>query len=278
MRLAAVLAAALAVSSAAAAPPPRVASLHLCADQLVLALADRDQIASVTFLAAEPAASPMADAARGVPVNHGKAEEILALHPDLVLAGPFSARATVGMLRGLRLRVVDLPYTTNFDAIRAQIGEVAALLGHSERGARLIAEMDARLAALAPPPGPRPTAVLFQPGGFTARPGSLEDAAIAAAGFDNLAAVRGLWPHTDRAGSGRIALETLVASAPDVLILGGDADRLPAEQIRLLAHPALRDMPSKVIRIPARLWNCGGWFTADAVAMLAAARPVADLR
>ena len=266
MRFAAVFAAAITVSSACvAAPPTRVASLHLCADQLLLALADRDQIASVTFMAAEPTASVMADAARGLPVNHGKAEEIVSLHPDLVLAGPFSARATVALLRGLGARVVDLPYTTNFDEVRAQIADVAGLLGHPDRGARLIAQMDARLAAVARSSVPRPTAVAYQPGGFTARPGSLEDAAIAAAGFDNLAT------RLD-SGSGRVALETLVASAPDLLILGGEADHLPSQQVRLLAHPALRGLPSARVYVPARLWTCGGWFTADAVALLAAQR------
>jgi iron complex transport system substrate-binding protein len=266
MRFAAALAAAITVSSACvAAPPTRVASLHLCADQLLLALADREQIASVTFMAAEPVASVMADAARGLPVNHGKAEEIVSLHPDLVLAGPFSARSTVALLRGLGARVVDLPYTTNFDDVRAQIGDVAALLGHPERGARLIAQMDARLAAVAPLRGARPTAVAYQPGGFTARAGSLEDAAIAAAGFDNLAT------RLD-SGSGRVALETLVAAAPDLLILGGEADHLPSQQVRLLAHPALRGLRSARVYVPARVWTCGGWFTADAVALLAAQR------
>ena len=266
MRFAAALAAAVTVSSACvAAPPTRVASLHLCADQLLLALADRDQIASITFLAAEPTASVMAEAARGLPVNRGKAEEIVSLRPDLVLAGPFSARSTVALLRSLGGRVVDLPYVGSFEGIRAQIAAVAELLGQPERGARLIAQMDSRLAAVAPPRGARLTAAAYQPGGFTARAGSLEDAAIAAAGFDNLAT------RLD-SGSGRVALETLAASAPDLLILGGEADHLPSQQARLLAHPALRALPSARVYVPARLWTCGGWFAADAVALLAAQR------
>jgi iron complex transport system substrate-binding protein len=267
MRLcAAIMAVAFAVSTANAAPT-RIASLHLCADQLVLALADRAQIASLTFLAAEPLASVMAEAARGIPANHGKAEEIVALKPDLVLAGPFSARATTGMLRRLGLRVVDLPLAAGFDDIRAQIRLVADAVGHPARGQDLVARLDALLdEAAAPADAPRPTAALYQPGGFTARLGSLEHAVIAAAGFDNLAT------RLPATGSGRVALETLVAAAPDLLILGGESDHLPAAQVRLLAHPALRALPSAMIRIPPRLWTCGGWFTADAVEQLAVAR------
>lgn len=270
MRMAALAVAAFAASAACAAgaahgePPRRVASLHLCADQLLLALADRAQIASVTFLAAEPLASVMAEAAHGIPANRGKAEEIVALHPDLVLAGPFSARATVDLLRRLGLRVLDLPLATGFDEIRGQITLVADALGHPARGARLIAQLDARLRDVAQP-AIRPAAVLYQPGGFTARPGSLEDAVMTAAGLDNLAA------RLDR-GSGRVALETLVAAAPALLIVGGEADHLPAQQVRLLAHPALAGLAAPVVRIPAKLWTCGGWFTAGAVAMLAEAR------
>ena len=37
----------------------------------------------------------MADAARLIPANHGLAEEVLGFHPDLVVAGAYTTRATV---------------------------------------------------------------------------------------------------------------------------------------------------------------------------------------
>ena len=46
-----------------AQPLPTVASINLCADQLVLALADPEQILTVSWLAADPEESLLADQA-----------------------------------------------------------------------------------------------------------------------------------------------------------------------------------------------------------------------
>lgn len=244
-------------------------SLHLCADQLLLALADRAQIASLSPFAADPLRSRMAVRAAGIPRNRGTAEEVLAYRPDLVLAGVRSARTTVATLVRLGIRVIDLPLPRDFAAIRRQTRDVAAALGHRARGEALIRAMDARLAAVrSGRQGPRPVAVVWQPGGFTSGPGSLEDAVLRAAGFDNLAARFGLGSF------GRIPLERLVRAAPDLVIHWMGEEPYPSLARESLHHPALaralRGVP--VVSLPPALWTCGGWFTAEAVERLAAVR------
>ena len=54
--------------------PKRIVSLNLCTDQLLLTLGLRSRIVSLTFLAADPSASAMAEAARGIATNRGRAE------------------------------------------------------------------------------------------------------------------------------------------------------------------------------------------------------------
>jgi iron complex transport system substrate-binding protein len=55
-------------SAAVAQPrPQQVASLNLCTDQLLLALADRAQIASLSRLARDPPVSFLAGQAEGLP-------------------------------------------------------------------------------------------------------------------------------------------------------------------------------------------------------------------
>src|ERR1700732_350866 len=98
MRLACVLAVAtglLAAASAQAGKAKHIVSLNLCADELVLRLADRDNIASVTWLSRDPDNSNVAALAAQVPVNHGLAEEVIALDPDLVVAGLHTGRSAV---------------------------------------------------------------------------------------------------------------------------------------------------------------------------------------
>jgi iron complex transport system substrate-binding protein len=252
------------VAAPAAEPPRRVVSLHVCADQLVLALADRNQIAAITRIARDPAWSVMAEAAREAPAIAGTAEEVVALAPDLVFAGPLSARATVRILRSLGYRLVDLELVHDFPGIRAQVREVAAALGHPGRGERMVAEIDARLAGeLGEKPAGRRLAVVYQANGFTPGRGSLADAVLDAAGLDNLAARLGFGTL------GQLPLERLVEAAPEVIVTGSDR-RAPAVGYGILSHRALRrlDPPPRFVEIPDRLWTCGAWFTADAVALL----------
>lgn len=101
--LAACLAGGLAVC-AKAEPPQRVLSMNLCTDQLAMLLAAPGQLISVSYLAQDPRASVMAEEAMTYDVNHGLAEEIFLLQPDLVLAGSFTTPATTALLRRLASR------------------------------------------------------------------------------------------------------------------------------------------------------------------------------
>src|SRR5262245_61854111 len=68
-----------------AAKPVRIVSTNVCADQLALALADRAHVISVSSLATQPQISNFVEVAKGIPVNHARAEEIIQLKPDLVI-------------------------------------------------------------------------------------------------------------------------------------------------------------------------------------------------
>lgn len=88
--------------------PPRVVSINLCADQLVLALADPGQLLAVGRLAADPTLSAMHREAAAVPAIGGSAEEVLRLAPDLVVSGAAQQRKTNALLRRMGFRVLAL--------------------------------------------------------------------------------------------------------------------------------------------------------------------------
>lgn len=254
-------------------PPRRVVSLNLCTDQLAVLLLPRERIAGLTFLAEDPDLSTVADRVAGIPLVQGQAEEVLALRPDLVLAGIYTTRPTVALLKARGIPVIELGLTDGFDSIRAETRRLAAALGVPERAEELLAEMDAALAAAAPTPesgaGPaNPTALTFAPGGFTAGAGTLSDAVMRAAGLTNYAAAKGM------NGYGYLSVETVAADPPDLLIASAQPKDYPSLQDRMLGHPALaRAVPAAARpRIPGSLWACGGPFTAEAVTRLAAAR------
>ena len=60
--------------------PRRIVSLNMCVDELVLRLAEPQNIASVTWLSRDPKNSNVAALAARIPVNHGLAEEIIPLN------------------------------------------------------------------------------------------------------------------------------------------------------------------------------------------------------
>lgn len=249
----------------AMARPHRVVSLNLCADALVLRLADRADVRSVTWLARDPENSVVAAEAASVPVNRGLAEEVAALDPDLVVVGAFTPRGTVALLRRLGMPLLELGVPESLDGIRAQIRQVAAALGQAERGEQMIAAMDDRLAAIRSPASP-PLAVVLRPNGFTVGRGSLVDEILHRAGVRNLAAERGLEAY------GEIPLESVALAGVRLLILNQPENGAPSLGEAMLDHPILAALPNlRLVRVPSRLWTCGGPEIAEAAALIAAA-------
>lgn len=273
MRIAAaLLALLLATGTARADAPLRVASINLCADQLAVLLLPPDRIVALTHLAADPDLSYVADRTAGLPVAFHSAEGIVALKPDIVLAGRFTTRPTVALLKARGIPVIELDLPRTFDEIRAQVRTVAAAVGAETQGEALIAEMDRRLGAVRAE-GPPLRVLTLAPGGFTAGAGTLSDAVMQAAGFVNYAATRGL------KGYGYLSIEAIAQDPPELLVSSRDRTGAPSLSDRMLAHPALSRSipPARRVRVPGALVGCGGPFTAEAVSILAAARPAADM-
>ena len=253
---------AILLPAAALAEASRVISLNLCTDQLVLALADRSAIASVTYLARDCTISAQRRAADAVPINYGTAEELVAAGPDLVLAGRYTTRPTIGIARRLGMKVIELDLSTSLDMVRAQIREVAGALGRPERGAAMIADLDRRAAEMPAAEGMRQVAAVYQANGMTVGAGSLIDEALRVAGFDNLARHLGLENYL------YLPLETLIANRPDLLILNNPRAIYPSLAESVLRHPAIAAAiaPNRRVVIPQSLWICGGPEIGDAIA------------
>lgn len=256
---------AVAGQSAAAAPPRRVASLNVCADQLLLALAP-EAVASLSPLSRDPRLSFAAAQARGVPVNSGRGEVMSVERPDLVLAGRYDGKARRDFMESQGIDVLLLEAWTSLAHGREQIMTLAARLGVPERGEALVSQIDAaleRTRAIAP--GGR-TVLPLQVRGYT--PG---EASLVA----ELLRHMGLVPFQQRLGlkdGGFVRLEQVVATPPDFLLLGTESARAIDQGSALLVHPALsRAVPAErrlVLRAP--LLTCGGPSLVAAIDALAA--------
>ena len=256
-----------AVATPLSAKPQRIASINLCTDQLVVLLAERSAIVSLYRSSADPAFSFVAGQVRGMHLNRGLAEEIMALKPDLVVAGIFTARPAVALLRRHGVKVIELPLADSFDSIRRQIETLAAELGEEHRGRQLIGEMERRLASVALGAGRVRSALAVGPNLFTNGRATLFDEVLSRAGLRNVAAEQGL------TGFARLDLEQLVRSSPDVIVVPEDPGRRPSLAAERLGHPAIRHVLNErtLVSIPSALWSCGGPFTVEAVEKIAKA-------
>lgn len=247
------------VGTPALAAPERVVSMNLCTDQLALMLAAPGQLISVGSYAQDPALSPMAEAAKALPANHGLAEEIYLMAPDLVLTGQFSAGPAVAMLQDLGIPVQVLPPADTIPQIRDQITLMGDLLGRQDAARSLLARFDAGLAAI--PHSDKGRAVFYDANGFTAGGQTLTGTVLAQAGWHNIADDLGI-TH-----SGTLPLEQLVMSAPDLIVTGARwPGRSRAEAI--LDHPALRHAARTPTVTTDNAWICGTPFILHAIESL----------
>jgi iron complex transport system substrate-binding protein len=226
--------------------------LNVCADQMLVLLAP-EKVVALSVLARDPTLSFVGDAARRLPVVRASAEAVLKLSPDLVLGGAFGAQTTLAVLAREGLRVLRLDMPQDFDGIRRQTRALAALLGVPERGEALIADMDARLAAL-PRPARRRSALVWQARGYTAGPGTLMDAVLREAGLANASDGR------------RVGLESLLRQPPDLLVT-----TVPPEFPSLATEPLGWTVLDRIARreLPPALTVCAGPFTVRAAELLA---------
>src|SRR5262245_48546027 len=258
-------AAGLAPAAVTVSKPQRIVSMNLCTDELVLRLADRQNIVSITYKAREPDQSNVVQLAQGIPINHGLAEEIIPLKPDLLLAGVYTTRATVALLRRAGIRSVDADVMRSFADVRQQYREVAALLGEQERGEQIITEMDSKLARLSRErPSVPPTAIVLHANNFTFGRGSLIDEVVTHAGFENMATRLGIGEI------GQLPLEIITMNPVDVLIVSSYRDGPSAMATEVLRHPVLSRLSdrTRVVVIPNRLTDCGGPALVEAVERL----------
>lgn len=256
---------ALAFTWPAEAKPRRVVSLDYCADQFVLALADRDQIAALSR-GSRREDSYYRDRAAGIRQTRGTLEEVLALRPDLVVrnwGGPWDAEQVYARFGVPVLQVGDTP---TFADARADLLDAANTLGQPARGEALARDLDARLERLrASARSTRPPVVYLSAGGAIAGSGTMMDSIIAAAGGRNLR-TEASWQV--------LPLERLVETPPALVALGFfDSRREHVNAWSPSHHPALRRAleHARTVHLPPAAISCEAWYAIDAAEQIAAA-------
>lgn len=246
---------------------PKIASINMCSDQLVLLLAEPEQILSLSYLSHDAAGSYLYRKAREYPTNRGESEQMLSLQPDIVIAGQYSAKHTVKLLSEQGVRIETLPIANSLDDLYANIVNVAKWVGQEPKGQRIIKGLKERVVAqqiaLSYDVDTNPTAAYYGANGYTVGPKTLRGQALELSGWTNAAAQQGIEFF------GALALESMVKVAPQAIIDSPYSEGYSRAH-QLLKHPALKasGLDPMVINIPSPQTICAGPWTVDMIELL----------
>ena len=243
----------------------RIVSLDYCADQYVLKLVDAERILAVSPDAVKPF-SYMREAAVGVPTVRPFAEDVLIAGPDLIVRSYGGGPNAAAFFERAGVPVLNVGWASDLDGVRAVMQNMAEGLGEPERGAQIVADMDARLAAVLPAQDDR-RALYMTPFGVTTGPGSLVHEMLVAAGLRNYQEAQGWHP---------LPLERLAYERPDMVVAAFfEGDSGSKDAWSAMRHPVaraqVRDLPS--VQLEGAWTSCGAWFLVDAVEALAEGAP-----
>jgi len=260
----ALLAAALLFADAApaSATGPRIVSMNVCTDQVLLTLADPDQILGLSRFSRD---AWVGGEARRYPTLSGGAEDVLALKPDVVVASLFDKRSTREMLKANGLHLAELSVPKTLSEVKTQLRELGDIAGHPDRAAREIAGLDAALLRARKTVAEKHFRILpLSRRGWVAGNDSFVGSMLAETGLFNAAGELGF------NFGGFASLETIVNLKPDFLLVSQTGDVARDDGQAFLLHPALERFypPAKRIVIPERLTECGGVMLAEALDVL----------
>jgi iron complex transport system substrate-binding protein len=242
---------------AAQAAPSRIVSMNLCTDQLLLQLVEPERIASLSYLAADPRYSPYAETARRFALNRGRAEEVIALAPDLVLTSQFSAGFTASLLERRGYRVQRFGIANDLADVAEQVTMLGALTGRTAQAAALLDTLQSAVAASSARLRPLlagERAVFLSNNGFVYGGDTLQDGFLRSLGIINVASEAGLY------GPAPMTLETLLAAKPTVVFMPPSRDTDAQLAHPLLRHPVWRRLAGRVRRVALeeRWFDCAG--------------------
>ncbi|HEY0135779.1 MAG TPA: ABC transporter substrate-binding protein [Nannocystis sp.] len=244
--------------STTSGPARRVLSQTVLSDEILWTLGPdaRARVVGLSVMADDPRYSRVVDLwPPEIPRLAVTSEGLLARDPDLVVIASFTAPEVKALLTAQRVRLLEFDSFTGFADYRAHLRALATAVEAAPAGERAVAELDARLAALAATrPAVALTAVAWGDG-YAATGGTTFADVAAAAGLINLPEQAGLSGHVP------VAIEQLVAWDPQIIVVScpataPDDPACAAAEASFAAGPGISATQAAqgrgVVAIPAR--------------------------
>lgn len=255
----------------------RAASINLCTDQLLMLLADPQQIVALSNLSRDQAGSFYFEKAQAFAQIDPVAEDLLPLSPDIIITGPYTSRYTLALLDELGLRVETIPIANSVDDMLGNVERLGELIDQPARAQLIVSQVRERLAKIAvlvaadasqKAASRTPRVAVYDPNGYTVGRETLRGELIELSGWTNVASEQGIENY------GVLGLEQLIKLVPQALIESPySADTYSRGQM-LAKHPAIQfsGLDPLIINVPSNQTICAGPWIVDVIEQLAEAR------
>ncbi len=228
-----------------AAMPERVVSLNMCTDELLLLLAEPDQITSVTHLAQDRHEFAFWRTARRYRANDGSIASVAGMRPDLILTMGGLARDRARLAERIGAEILILAYPQTLQDVEMTIMQVATVLGREDRARRFIASMR-RLETTRP--ARQTEAVFLSDGGLSVASGSLDAQWLALAGI----------AIPDNQG-GRVTAEQMLIDPPATVVRSDYREEQASRGQFWAGFRFLERAPqTRIVSTDGRRWTCSG--------------------
>jgi iron complex transport system substrate-binding protein len=225
----------------AASAPRRVVSTFLCTDEYVFRLVPRDRIVALSFEATDrfPVVSTIADAAHGMTAIRPSAETVLTLKPDLVVMYAYTMPELHAALMRSGTPFLDVPWANSLADVRRITTMLGGKLGARDRAAALLKDMDAKIAAARrAAPHPPVRTLIYEPNGYASSGGVTAEIMTLSGLLDGA-------PGMKLTRLDTLPVESVIAHAPELLILSGDRHAANSRADLVQHHPALRALEGR---------------------------------
>ncbi|MDQ0189095.1 ABC transporter substrate-binding protein [Alicyclobacillus cycloheptanicus] len=212
--------------------PTHIASTTEGTDEILSGLVPKSEIALVTTDATQPEYSNIVSFAKGIPaIGNVTAEQVIAVHPDLVLMASYNTPGVVNQIEQAGIPVYEFTNFNSIDDIEKNIKVLGTLVGEEGKADQLVSMMEQKIQAVqnAVKGEPKPTVLDYSSYGFAGGSGTTVNDIITDAGGTNAAA--------NLQGWAKVTDEEIVKMNPDVII---DSSDDAAFKQKLLHDPALK--------------------------------------
>ena len=228
--------------------PKKILGTDSAIDTMLLGVVEPSRLAACFIADKDPGMSYIADEVKNIkpeiPLNGISMEILTKISPDLIVASSYTRQKELDMWRSLGYPVVMIDGPTSIAQAEKDIRIIAAAVGETERGEKVVAEMERQLkevdSTLSARNLPPQTGLLVSQMSRYGGPGSMYHELLTRAGIKNAIAEVGV------ANGQLLSQELIVKSDPDFFFVSADreSDETGAGKFRdsFLANPAIQNM------------------------------------